>query len=389
MVSQGPCVSIYMPTQRVEAELAQNPIRLKNLAREAREQLRERSTRAADIDAIMRPVDALLDRDDTLWYAAGDGLALFLTPEQSFVYRLPLRFEELAFVNQRFHLKPLFPLIASNNRFYLLALSQQRVRLYQGTHYRLSEVESTAIPPDIWEAVLKYEEEEQSVQFHTGVKMNAPGGRKDQIVHGQGRQDGDVLSPHSKLRRFFQKVNEGVMETLRDERAPLLLAGVEYYLPIYREANSYQHLIADQIVAGNPDALSSKELHAKAWQIMEPFFQLSQEESIAQFKEHIGRGDLASTDLREIVPAAFFSRVDTLFVPIGHHVWGHYDPDANRVAIADEKAQGVDDLLDLAAVQTYLKGGTVHALREENMPTDSEPLAALFRFPANVMASQA
>jgi hypothetical protein len=94
---------------------------------------------------------------------------------------------------------------------------------------------------------------------------------------------------------------------------------------------------------------------------------------------------MSSTDLREIIPAAVFSRVETLFVPIGEHQWGRYDRDANTVILHDKQESGDADLYDLAAVHTYLNGGNVQALRTENMPVD-EGLAATFRFPANVEA---
>jgi len=38
-------------------------------------------------------------------------------------------------VSDRFHLKPLLPLLTGDGRFYILALSQNQVRLLQGTRY--------------------------------------------------------------------------------------------------------------------------------------------------------------------------------------------------------------------------------------------------------------
>lgn len=39
--TQSPCVSLYMPTQKAGPETRQNPIRFKNLIREAEERLTE------------------------------------------------------------------------------------------------------------------------------------------------------------------------------------------------------------------------------------------------------------------------------------------------------------------------------------------------------------
>jgi hypothetical protein len=41
-------------------------------------------------------------------------------------------------VTDRFHIKPLLPLLSGDGRFYVLALSQSEVRLLQGTRYSVS-----------------------------------------------------------------------------------------------------------------------------------------------------------------------------------------------------------------------------------------------------------
>lgn len=375
------CISLYMPTQRVEAERSQNRIRFKNLIRDARQRLEALDRRPGEVEALLRPAQQLLDRSD-FWGRPSNGLAVFITPEDASFYRLPLDFEELVEIGTTMHLKPLFPLIASNNRFFLLALSQNQVRLYQGTHYGLSAVQAHEIPASITEALFT-DDPERSVQWHTA---NRVGGRQDAAFHGQGVQDEDQRRrPHDALKRFFHQVNDGVLEALQDEEAPLVMAGVEYYLPLYRDINQYQHLIEDNLVAGNPDELPRHQLHERAWAIVEPRFLKTQEVALEQFGEQFHRDGLASDDLKEIVPAAVFGRIDTLFVPIEQHVWGRYDPENNTVELHDEQQADDVDLLNLAAVQAYLHGSDVHALRTENMPVEAT-MAATFRYPAEVSA---
>ena len=385
---EHPCVSLFMPAYRVEAEQAQNPIRFKNLLKEAKERLKDAGYREQEVEELLAPAQARLG-EERFWHNQSDGLAVFLTPSSVRFYRLPVHFEEIVTVGERFHLKPLFPLIASNNLFYILALSQNQVRLFQGTHYSIGEIEAEEIPGSITEALF-YDDPERQLQGHTGTLTQD--GRHDQVFHGQGRGAGDTddaaARPNDALRRFFQKVDSGVQERLDGERAPLVLAGVEYYLPIYRDVNHYPHLVESEIAAGNPDHLSPKALHEKAWTIVEPMFLESQQVSMEQFEQLRGNGGgLASEDLKEIIPAAVFSRIDTLFVPVGEHRWGHYDANANAVELHDERQAGDDDLYDFAAVHAYLNGGTVHALRPQNMPSEGT-LAATFRYPADVAATE-
>ena len=74
-------------------------------------------------------------QENSFWRYAADGLALFLSTEQFQPYRLPLKFEELMVAGNRFHIKPLLPLFSSDGRFYVVALSQNEVRMLQCTRF--------------------------------------------------------------------------------------------------------------------------------------------------------------------------------------------------------------------------------------------------------------
>lgn len=382
-IEAEPSVSIYMPTYHVESELSQNAIRLKNLIKKAKQELQDQGYREAEVDELLKPLQPMTE-NNALWLDQADGFAAFLTTDESRFYRLPIDFEELVVTGKRFHLKPLFPMIAANNRFYVLALSKNQVRLFQGTHYSIAEIESKEIPESLVDALMG-EERQRSVQHHIS---NIAGGRHDAAFHGQNVSSQDEKrQPHDEVIRYFRDVDNGVRQTIGDDDAPLVLAGVEYYLPIYREVSRYGSLVDDSIVAGNPDHQKPKELHEKAWQIVEPRFMEAQESAMARYEQLHGNGaKLASADIHEIIPAAVYARIDTLFVEIDKHIWGAYDADENAVLLHDDQASGDEDLLDLAAVHTLVHGGTVHALRAENMPSDG--LAATFRYEADVAAEE-
>jgi hypothetical protein len=193
--------------------------------------------------------------------------------------------------------------------------------------------------------------------------------------HGQGSPDQD--KSQRGIQQFFYAIDRGLHKYLRNKRVPLVLAGVEHLFPGYREANSYQHLLEEGI-PGNPEHLKPEELQAKAWEIVEPLFLQEQQDAIEHYKELTATGR-TSTDIKEVVPAAYFSRVEQLFVPVGVQQWGLFNPDSNTIDLHSEAELGDEDLLDLAAVQTILNGGTVYAVEPEKVP-DNAPLAAVFRY---------
>lgn len=383
------CISLYMPTYRNESDWSQNTTRLKNLLREARNQLRDQDYREDRIDEILADARQLLDRPSFWRQNIGDGLALFISDDTTEAYRLPLTFDEVAVVENRFHLKPLFPLIAANNRFYVLALSQNDVRLYQGTHQTISEIEASDIPSGIVDAMQADDDAQPQVQSHIQNRASgADGDRMDAAFHGQGGEDDLSGEPHEELKQFFREVDDSVSDYLSEEEVPLVLAGVSEYLPMYREVNSYANLIEDEIIAGNPESLSVDTLHEQSWTIVEPVFLEAEKRELERFEQlYYQDEDMASDDFHEIIPGCAYSRVDTLFVPVGEHRWGRFDPDTNTVEVHETQQPGDGDLLNYAAVSAYLNGATVHALTPEKMP-GGRSVAATFRYRADVAANE-
>ena len=76
----------------------------------------------------------------------------------------------------------------------------------------------------------------------------------------------------------------------------------------------------------------------------------------------------ATTKPEEIVKAARYARVDTLFLTGDHHLWGSFDESADRVVAHGSAADGDIDLLDFAALMTLRQGGSVTLVAREALP---------------------
>lgn len=366
------CVSIYMPTHRTGAETQQDPIRLKNLLGEAEKHLSARGVSTCDVQKMLEPVSKFL-QDSYFWQHQSDGLAIFLSSDNVRSYRLPLNFEELVVVMDHFHIKPLLPLFTGDGQFYILALSQNEVRLLNGTRYSVSEVDIGQVVGSLDEAIPS-DDHQVNLQLHSSGAAGGMTGDVSVTFHGQG---GGSESAKNDLLRYFRLVADGLTEFLQGDQVPLVLAGVEYLLPIYKEANTYPNLI-DMVIKGNPELLSADELHKSAWDIIRPLFQAAQEEAVAHYQQLAGQASERVADtLEKIVPAAYQGRVETLFVAAGVQQWGVYNPVTDEIELHDQIESGDEPLLDLAAVQTYLKGGIVYAVVPEKVPGGTSAAAVL------------
>jgi len=308
--------------------------------------------------------------DKLFWQDQCDGLALFVSPGFFRYFCAPVTFDAMVVVSDRFHIKPLLPLFTADTRFYVLALSQNQVRLLQCTQHSFTEVELEGVPESRKEA-LRYDEPEHQLQFHTGTAPR--GGRGTAVFHSQGA----AVENKDLILRFFQQLDRGLQKHLSTERPPLVLAGVDYLFPIYREANTYPHIL-EQGIPGNPEGVRAEELHQQAWEIVRPVLEKTVNNAAAQYDELVGTGR-SSNDAREVVQAAYYGRVDSLFVALGVHLWGSFDPKNDKVVIDREHEPGNQDLLDLSAVHTLLKGGTVYAVDADKVPDDGL-MAAIYRY---------
>ncbi len=159
-----PCVSIFMPTHRFGAQ--EDPIKLKNLIGEAEKRLSMGGLRDHDAKELMKPARELLNKE-LFWQNLSDGLAIFISSAGFDYYRFPLDFKELVVVNKRFYIKPLLPMFCGDGQFYVLAISQNEVRLLHGTHYSVTEMELKGVPESLVKA-LNYDKTERNMYFHSG-----------------------------------------------------------------------------------------------------------------------------------------------------------------------------------------------------------------------------
>ncbi len=359
------CVSILLPTQPV-SDVHQATIRLKNLTREAERQLTELGMAAPAATALMQPVWEKIG-EDRFWQGVGAGLAIYRSPEQFKAFRVARLLEETAMVNDHFLIRPLIPLLNGDGRFYVLALSQNHVRLLRGNREYIQEVPLEDVPGSLAEAL----NEEPERHFYD--RNNAFGAGMAYHGHSEAKD-----SHNEKLARFFHQVDRGLHKYLKEERAPLILAAVDYLIPIYRQANTYPHLFADTI-PGNPEEKGAQELHDRAWPLAAPHYEAALQSAREQYLLAAATTTLASGNLEEIVSAAFFGRIDTLFTVNRTQRFGWFDPEANLVHLHEEAEPGDEELINFAAMQTLLHGGVVFALEPEAMPARSE-MAATFRF---------
>jgi len=368
----GPCVSIFLPTEKAGRETRQNPVRFENLLREAQAHLAELGE---DAEALLEePRKRVGDWD--FWQHQDEGLAVFVAPGHTRFYPVPRRLEPAVQVGPRFYTKPLYPLVESAGRhFYVLALSGNQVRVLR-VGEAVERVEPEEMPRSLEEA-LRFDDPERQIQVHTLGGAQA-GGAGSVLYHGQGAA-GDQDREKRDLLRFCQQIDRALHPLLAAERPPLVLASVEELWPLYREANRSARVL-DEAIPGNPEPRSDEELAARAREIAEPYL-TDRDEAVAEYRR-LAHTDRASDRPEAVVPAALEGRVGRLLAAEDAAVWGALEADAEkglRVQLGEAGPGEAEDLVDRAAAETWRRGGEVYVLPSARMP-EGGPLAAVFRY---------
>ena len=362
----SPCASLYVPTNPTGREGESDPLRFRNLVDEAEPLLRNQLRRSVEAREFLTPWRELIS-DVDFWHDRSDGLAAFLSPDLSRQFRLPLNFEPQVFVGSRFVIRPLLPLLTQDDRFLLLTLSQHRVRLLEGNRFRLKTRETPGLPAKM-EVVIATDQGRK--QMHIGG--SDPTHRHSAIYHGHG---GKPDARKDEIEGFFRTIDAALHPVLRDEQAPLIIAGVGSMLAMYREVNSHPRL-AEQQLEANCDRLTEPELHRRVWPIMQ---EILVNDRRRQMREAYAAADPTQCvrDVRVIVPAADHGRVELLLGAADARLSGRYEasPGGGSVRIDDEPK---DDLVDRAAAHTLRHRGKVFVVDREEIPGCGD-LAAVLR----------
>jgi hypothetical protein len=366
-------VSIFMPTHHQGGVDQQDPIRLKNLLRKAEEKLTANGLRPPEARSLIKPAETLLT-DNLFWRQQSDGLALFLEANQYFYYRIPMALEEELAVGERFHIRPIIPMLSNCEFFYILAVSHNENRLLQCTSYGSVRINLTEIPKDL-SAALHYTTPDNRMQYHVPAPSGGSNfGGATAIQAGKGsRPNYDKRN----LLQYFSQINQGVAKYLKDQTAPLVLAAVDDLHSLYQAANQYRNLLIEGIL-GNPDGVSDKILCGQAADIVRPYFDKVKRDAVADFHRSLGTG-ITATGLVEVITASFQGRVRFLFIDVTAQQWGTFDPKTNMVMEHSQIEPGDDDLIDLASYQTLKHAGTIFVMRPEEVP-GSSPISATLRF---------
>lgn len=233
-------VSLFMLTHRFGDGVEADQIRWKNTLTAVESVLVDGGMRRPDVDDLLAPARAL-ERDRIRWQYMSDGLAMFLRPGQERTFRVPVDVPEVTTIGGRFVVGPLLRILTGDTHFLLLAVSQRRLRLLEGSRHRVEQVMLPDVPTGLREVVAPPEPRSDTMAFAT-----SPAGRGGPAVfYGHGADDKDFK--RDEVERFLRQVAGGLDSYLAGEDLPQVLIGLDPLVAMYRDISNYRHIMDDAV----------------------------------------------------------------------------------------------------------------------------------------------
>ncbi len=349
------CVSIYLPTTPISQDVQASRITFGNLARTAIGQLQDAGTDKRVIAAVQGLLDGLRE-DHDFWRFQAHSLAVLATPEAVRTYRLANQLREIVVVSDRFHLKPLLRAVTFPQAAYILAISENAVRLIEvSADLPAATVMVPGLPAGAADAVGK-----------SSVNDRSPSGRL------QGSEGQTIL-----LTQFVRKVDAALRPLLAADDTPVILAATQPIVSLFRAVSTVP--VLPDVIAGSPDRMGEADLASAARPILDAYHAAKLAEFRDRFERMAGQGRV-TTDIADAARAATFGSIESLLIDMDDVLYGTVEEETGAIHLDGSGAAHNYGVVDEIAGRALRTGARVLAVRRPDIPGGGA-LAAILRHP--------
>jgi hypothetical protein len=376
-------VSLYMPTAPHAAHAAANRIAFKDLAKEALMQLVEAGTDKRRLEMLKEQFDHLAGAEDIdvqdlnhirklqnrksngledFWNYQAHGLGVLVTSNSLRSYRLPYSPKPLAEVSDRYHLTPLMRAMSTPHDLFVLALSEDSLRLvHVVANLPPMQVDIPSLPKSAAQATRR-----------PSIHVRAPR-RRLQNLEGE-----KVL-----LLQYARRVDEALCRLLAEHATPLVLAAAEPIASVFRSVSSHPYLV-DEPILQDAIHMSDRQIADMALPILDRLYAHDLEDLIARFDELKPRR--ATTDVSYAAHAATAGAIDSLLIDFDAVISGVVSEYDGSVTYSTDDGAETYSVVDEIARRALCTGARVLAAKRDEPPNQA-PLVAILRYQFGAMIS--
>ena len=351
---KGPFVTIMLNTHVAHQDVEKDQIKLKNFAKEAKKRF-EKKYAEHDWSLFQEKITSLLE-DASFWRSATASVALILSPEQTYIYRLSIPVDDQYYVSDLPYLLAIIKNSHFNYSYYLLGLNRDSMKLFEVNNKQVKEVKlPDDAPKDVVTAL-------GSELTGGGLNYTSNGG-EGATFHGVNPKDEEV---EIDWVNYYQAVDEYFKNTFENpEKWPIYLFALPENQTMFKKVAKNPYYRSEVAISASPAQLTLKEIEEGAKK-------LSDELAANEAKGYNRLLDKKFIDqLVDIVPAAKEGKISHLFIATSNLVDGFgEDPETEY-----DRRQVLNELAD----NVLTNGGQVFILEQKDAP-DEKSLVAILRY---------
>ncbi|MDO5738157.1 MAG: hypothetical protein Q4P65_02770 [Eubacteriales bacterium] len=293
---EGVKLSIYQETHLSNPDNEQDPIRFKNLLREAR-QAEQASKLNDEVWACLEE----LAKDRDFWNYNSHGLAVFADNSACQIFRLNNKPANSEYVGENFYLLPLFHYFDALDHAYVLGFDRSSFKLLEGNANGLQPVQILS------QYATKFKELFPDQDSDSNLNAGSYGGRQASY-HGHRAKPEEVEKDKEK---FFRHIDHCLSEMLAPHD-PIILCALPEHQAEFKKIVKNNKIIEEGIEKPM-DALTDVGLKNAVGEIL----QAARKEHLSRYAERIERAEREEnllSGVEAIKKAMAEARVDTLLI---------------------------------------------------------------------------
>jgi len=359
----NPAVSIFVKTHREHPDNSKDPIALKNQLKLAEERLAQeydKKTASAVLEQIRKKTDDLNHNYNL------DTLAIFASPDDATLIRMPLDTQERVIISDRFATRDLIRDMASAVHYYTVVLTRDKARLIEAANDRVVQ-----------------EFDENSLRQNNMENIKFPIDNNGLYTTGDAGSDRSTNKENSYLQEFFNQVDKSVQELWGEQKMPLVIVGDTKNIGYYKEVcDRPDNIIATVSNLTELENGNAQRIIDGVQEAIEAYRSSLHQAAMGEMDKARGAGMLL-TDLQEVYRAAYQGAGETLYVRRGYIQPAKVDSEKLTLTTVDDNDPTdksiSDDVIGDIIAQVTQSGGKAIFMPQELMATD-QPIALITRY---------
>jgi len=313
-IKEENCVSIILNTHRTRPENEKDPILLKNLIKKAENRLLDKTTKK-EAKQIIENINTLSEKIDHSMNL--DSLLLFANKNIAEFVRLPVAVEDRLLIDDSFATRDIIRAMHMETNYYILLLSQQKVRLIEAFNDKFVEEVSSNFPI------------ENTELFSTSKMELSNASRQTNLVA-----------------EFFNRVDKELNNALKSNPLKVLICTEEGNYHEYLKIADRKDIFFNTFLNKNRVDHTNISIVQDAWQLVKEIKIKENNSRIIELKKAKGKNYIYS-DVNDIWKALQQGKIRTLFIEKG--LFSPAKIENNTIELIDNKTDSkgfVDDIYD-------------------------------------------